>query len=246
MSFGQGPNRRQWQWPRIADRQETRPPEPGIHTSVERRRHSYQHGPFCIDLRAGAPKTKQAAQPQDDCPLFMLPAEIRQYIYELVLQHDDGTVRVTKLPAKRHFAILQTCQRILYEAEMIFFASHRFQPSSIWHHLGETRRSVITAATIKTSSGGTAFSEIEQLHLFPNLKSLYIEREMSIRYLNISEWAIMWRQMQTELNKLQFLEEVKIFTPEASSALTPAEEERLAKLNRIDAELQRGQVAECR
>lgn len=152
-------------------------------------------------------------------------------------------MRVNKLPPKHHLSILQTCRRVLLEAETIFYSTHRFQHSELWLKSGEIRREAITAIAIITSSAGKAFSDMEDLHHYPNLKSLHIEREMSIRYLNVAEWSIMWRQMKIELGKLPCLREVKIFTPEASSELTPAEEERLQKLKRVDAMLSRGDRA---
>jgi hypothetical protein len=63
---------------------------------------------------------------------------------------------------------------------------------------------------------------------------------MSVRYLNISEWSILTRQMKDELAKLQTLRELKIFTPTASSELTSVEKTRQEKLRRVDAMLERG------
>jgi hypothetical protein len=94
-----------------------------------------------------------------------------------------------------------------------------------------------------TSSGGSAFSAIEDLHLLPKLKSLYIQRQMSVRYLNVSEWSVMARQMGDTLSKLQSLHEVKVLTPAASSELTLAEKTRDEKVMRVGALLERDSQA---
>lgn len=66
---------------------------------------------------------------------------------------------------------------------------------------------------------------------------------MSIRYLKVADWSVMCKQIQTVLSKLPDLREVRVLTPAASSVLTPAEEQRLENLYRIDAELHRNDEA---
>lgn len=175
---------------------------------------------------------------QAQCPLFDLPTEIRLYIYELTVLMPDEPVNLEEIPSKHHLAILQTCRRVFHEAETIFYATHRFQCAPPLFRTGLSRRNAITRLTIVISSGGAAHAAITKLHQLPNLRSLYIQRKISIRYLNVSGWAIMARQMQTELAKLPSLREVKVFTPVALN-LTPAEEQRNEKLKRVDAMLAR-------
>jgi hypothetical protein len=175
---------------------------------------------------------------QEQCPLFNLPAEIRLFIYEFALQRNDDPVDVNEIPYRHHLAVLQSCRRINHEAKTIFYAIHRFGFSNyLFKRVGPNRRNAITAVTITTSSGGAPHGCVTNLHKLPNLKSLYFQRDVSVRYLNISEWASMRRQIQSELAKLKSLEEVKIFTPEAKD-LTPAEEQRMEKLRGIDAFLE--------
>ena len=212
LSIGRG--RHQLHWPR--------PNDDGVPTT---------------HIRTDTAQSQRIALPQTQCRLFHLPTEIRLYIYQLTVLIDEEPLVLTDLPTK-HLAVLQTCRRILYEAETIFYEMHRFQSSSLLFHIGPTRQAAITALTIVTSSGGAAHHTITELHLFPKLKSLYIQREMSIRYLNVSEWSVMAKQMQTELAKLPSLVEVKVLTPIASN-LTPAEEARREKLARVDALLER-------
>ena len=219
ISVGRGPRRRTFEWPRTSSMDS----------------HSGTTGSQLSTLPL-------STLPQSQCRLFNMPAEIRLYIYELALQVYGGTVNVEDLP-KQHLSILQTCQRILHEAKAIFYSLHRFRYTPYTPHLfriGPTRRNEITALTIVTSSGASAFYAIEKLHLFPKLLSLYIQREMSVRYLNVSEWSFLAKQMQNELGKLQTLQEVKVFTPTATSELTIAEKAREEKLGRVDALLQRG------
>lgn len=178
---------------------------------------------------------------QTQSKLFSVPAEIRDYIYKLVLEINDDPVRMETIP-KNHLSILQACRRILLEAETIFYAAHRFQYSgqqSHLHRIGPPRRDAITAITIVTSSGAIAFGMIQGLHRFPNLKSLHIQREVSVRYLNISDWAIMRRQIRSELDRFKHLSEVRILMPLPTSELTQAEMPRAEKLASIDADLVR-------
>ncbi len=136
---------------------------------------------------------------------------------------------------------------MLYETEELYYSMHclvydfssRMDLASLLDPLGPVRRDAITALTIVTSSGSEALTAMQQLHLLPGLRELELRREMSVRYLNITNWSLLKHQMQAGLAKLESLREVKVFTPEASSALTPAEEQRLEKLRGIDALLER-------
>jgi len=188
--------------------------------------------------------------PQSRCRIFDLPTELRVDIYErTLLLRDDAVVDLGRVQSKHHLAILQTCRCVLAEAEDIFYSLHRFifcpessrkDLSSHLKPLGPRRRHAITALTVCTSSGSTAFCVMQQLHRLPNLQSCYFQRKMSVRYLGLSTWSVLAKQMQAELAKLDSLREVKMITPPARSELTDAEEKRKEKLRSIDAMLERG------
>ena len=234
LSLGRGPHRHTYEWPRsspLDNQSGTNNNQSGTNDNQSRTNNN----------QLGTNKTTESqlvTLPQAQCYLFNIPTEIRLYIYGLVLHVQNEPVDVGNL-SKRHLSILQTCRRILIEAEAIFYVLHRFQYSPRLFRIGLLRRDTITALTIVTSSGGSAFSAMEDLHLLPKLKSLYMQRQMSVRYLNVSEWSVMAKQMQDVLSKLQSLQEVKIFTPAASSELTLAEKTREEKLMRVDALLER-------
>ena len=82
--------------------------------------------------------------PQAQCGLFSLPAELRNYIYTLVLTvqpNERGTISLTKTPTHPTIptvlSILQTCRLIRDEAQGIFYSVHdlelraRFE-SPVW------------------------------------------------------------------------------------------------------------------
>ena len=236
ITFGRGPNRRHWEWPRTNTSRSDTTGSDDLAPS-ERPLNEHRLGPFTIQIRSDAMAARKDASTQDQCPLFKLPTEIRLYIYLLVLRLPEP-VKVRSL-STQHLSLLQTCRRVLQEAETLFYELHRFQYSPLLFRVGHIRLNAITALTIIASSAGSTYSDIKQLHHFPSLTSLYLQREISIRYLNLSEWSIMRKQIQTALRDLPLLREVKIFTPPASSTLTPAEEQRQEKLNQIDTELQR-------
>jgi hypothetical protein len=160
---------------------------------------------------------------QSNSPLFNLPAELRMGIYPLVFQNPHGTADFGRLPAKHHLALLQTCRRILLEAEDIYYTLHRFiyNCGPAKHTLYNTARllsppriDAIEHLTIFTSNGGTAFGVVQELHHLPNLRTVVFERGTSVEYINLDSWNILKRQMIDSLKRLEKLEEVKIITPE--------------------------------
>ena len=186
--------------------------------------------------------------PQHQSRLLALPAEIRLQIYELVLQLSSATLELASLPRRLqvHLSILQTCRRILFEAEDVFYSINHFKYTaqmtrrslaSFLTTIGPTRRNAIAAMTICTSSGSDAFEALEQLHLVPNITSCTIERGVSIRYLNVSGWSVLAKQMTVELAKLESLRDFRVLTPEANE-LTAEEEKRCARLREIDTMLE--------
>jgi hypothetical protein len=74
---------------------------------------------------------------------------------------------------------------------------------------------------------------LQQLQALPNLSSVHIQRKISIRFLDISGWAVMTPQIIAEVRKMTRLTEVKFLTPETAS-LAEHELARKARLEEID------------
>ena len=70
----------------------------------------------------------------------------------------------------------------------------------------------------------------------PNLKSLFLRRNQSVKFTHAGTWAIMANQIRTELEGMKELIELKIFVPEAKD-LSQADIERQKKLDGIDESL---------
>ena len=128
---------------------------------------------------------------QEDSRLLALPAEIRLYIYELMLRSDSGTVELGQLPKKRPPltpSMLQTCRRVLYEAEDIFYSINHFKYTtpfsgrtlaSFLDSIGPARRNAVTTLTVCTTSSGRAFQSMEELRSVPDLRSWHTVLWMS-------------------------------------------------------------------
>lgn len=186
-------------------------------------------------LRHIGPKETNMLHPQEQSPLFRLPAEIRLHIYELVFrvpQKGQGVV-LRRLCAGEHcnhprsvLTSLLSCRRFLDEAEEIFYSMNRlFVEKAFWASIGPRRRDAITRITVAES--------IHSLPNAPNLKSLYIVRRLSVKYINPHWWAAMAPQLIAEIEKMESLEEIKIFTPNAKD-LNEHEIARQRRLNEID------------
>ncbi|KAF2160089.1 hypothetical protein M409DRAFT_60200 [Zasmidium cellare ATCC 36951] len=175
---------------------------------------------------------------QSESRLLALPAEIRLHIYEFLLQSPRSTDlglhlrRRTPTNKPSVLVVLLTCRQIHFEAEKILYQINRLHCHDLRNFLaslGPVRREAITSLTIAAVQAANAYGDISQLHLLPNLRSLWIERVQSIRFIQPSSWAIFTKQIVTEIERHEGLEEVKIITPETSD---PSEHE-LKKLQRL-------------
>ncbi|KAK5169899.1 uncharacterized protein LTR77_005877 [Saxophila tyrrhenica] len=177
--------------------------------------------------------------PQDQSRLFSLPAEIRLYIYELALAVDGGIAELGRPPSKHHLAMLRTCQRVRNESKDIYYDLHRFivRTADTVRNAPHRQRDLIHAITISTSSGVQALEMVQKAATLPNLRSIHFKRDISLRYLNISLWSLMARQIQTALAELKSLEKIEFFTADASTALEGNELVRLEKLRKVDSML---------
>lgn len=152
ITFGRDPNRRRWQWPSRRETPEAADSQP----PVPRIRHRHHYGPFSMTTLRNAPAAQRVTFPQDQCALFELPTELRLYIYQLSMRSSEP-VDATELSG-HHLSILQTCRRVLQEAEVLFYGMHRFRYSPHLLRIGDARLEAITAVTIVASSAGPAFS----------------------------------------------------------------------------------------
>ncbi|KAI7089892.1 hypothetical protein KC356_g1999 [Hortaea werneckii] len=91
---------------------------------------------------------------QENCPLFLLPPELRNLIYDFAQLNNahlsiDGRHKVLQLPPAIPPGLLQTCKRIEREAAPIFYGRVTFwyegTPSFLkWlHAIGERRRKLL-------------------------------------------------------------------------------------------------------
>jgi hypothetical protein len=99
--------------------------------------------------------------------------------------------------------------------------------------LSARRRAFITKVTIPVVKPVMMLLGLQQLQALPNLSSVHIQRKISVRFLDISGWAVMAPQIITEVKGMPKLTEVKFLTPEASS-LAEHEYARKARLEEID------------
>lgn len=205
-------------------------------------------GTFSFNARStasatcGARAEDDSEHSQQQSPLFQLPVELRLEIYGDLLQ---GSATESGLKIRQHspverernsLAILGTCRRALAEAEEIFYSSNRLlveHPGKLWASLSLRRQSAISALTLPVRSPGSALDGLQQLRSFHGLKSLHIQRNTSFRYQDVSSWAIMTPQLVTEIEMMERITEVKIFTPE-SAPLTEHEVARKKKLEEVD------------
>ncbi|OTA36643.1 hypothetical protein BTJ68_02881 [Hortaea werneckii EXF-2000] len=183
---------------------------------------------------------------QEASPLLTkLPAELRIYIYELLFQSSTSEkgVLVRRGPGYSRppsvLSLLLTCRRIIYEAETMFFSINRLiiaDPAFIIH-LSLVRREAVSRITILASSAAATFSLLGPLHRFPNLTSLWIARRCGVQFMDVSSWGIMAKQMVDMIRAQKQLQEVKVINLPAN-ILSPEEEERKMKLDKIDARLE--------
>ncbi|RFU33962.1 hypothetical protein B7463_g2384, partial [Scytalidium lignicola] len=189
---------------------------------------------------------------QHQCRLFSLPVELRLRIYEQVLSIESPSVQLKWYPANHRknlrpsvLLILETCRRIYIEAEPIFYSINHFQypvvtprlATSFCKAINPNRRDAIRSLTIVASSGSKALCTIQELTLLSKLQKLRIERQQSIRYIEIESWVVLAKQMKMELENLSELRELEIVTPETITP-TRVEEDRMRRLGQIDALLQ--------
>ena len=185
---------------------------------------------------------------QSQSLLFQLPPELRCQIYEEVLSVGKPRVLLKWHPATCQagcpfsvLALVETCRRIYAEASTIFYYVNSLYydraetrvGSGLFRSLSPGRRDHITNITILVSSGDDAYEEIKDIAVLSELQSLRIERKQTIRWTNIQHWIYFAKEMKVELQKLDKLQNLEIYTPE-TLAMTAVEEQRLQRLNSID------------
>ncbi|KAK2606281.1 hypothetical protein QQS21_003329 [Conoideocrella luteorostrata] len=202
------------------------------------------------------PTLRKYRAPSDDdqtqCRLFQLPTELRLHIYKEVLSIKSPKVQLKWCPTSYRNAlpssvlsILETCRRIHAEAVPIFYSVNCIQyptttpnPSrSFFQTISTTRLNSIRNVVVTVSSSGQALQVCRQLTSAPKLQKLRVERQLCARYIDVRSWAVLAKQIGMELEKLTELQELELATPETSKP-TPEEEQRMRRLDQIDASLQ--------
>lgn len=184
---------------------------------------------------------------QAQCIIFRLPLELRQRIYEEHFSIDSVKVHLKWYPTSRLsvLVLLETCRRIHAEAEHVFYSINRLQytnleprPStSFFHSISPARLESIQNLTICVSSAGEALQICQELAPLRNLRALTIERQQCARYIDVSSWKLLSKQLKAELEKLSSLKALDIVTPYTPKQ-TPEEQERMRQLAQIDGLLQ--------
>ena len=185
--------------------------------------------------------------PQTSSPFFHhLPAEIRLQIYELVLYVPPPAGQTCIFLSKHYHStpsvltLLETCRLIFSEAETIFYSINRLCCSpnyTSWKAVNIRRRAAVTMFELPAGDAARIHEGLVMLRKqCPNLKSLFLRRNQSVKFTHAGTWAIMANQIRTELEGMKELRELKIFVPEAKD-LSQADIERQKKLDGIDESL---------
>lgn len=72
-----------------------------------------------------------------------------------------------------------------------------------------------------------------ELVSLPKLKTLRIERQHGIRYIDVGTWKLLARQIMLELENFVELKELEIVTPETKT-ITAIEKRRMEDLEKVD------------
>ena len=126
--------------------------------------------------------------PQTQCRLFSLPAEIRKYVHTLlftVSPNESGRVRLsnhrTRPEKPTVLAMLQTCRLVNDEAQALFYNIHHIELLgydslfSFFRQISTARLSAIHTLTVYTWSVEFMTGPFRALHRLNGLKTLYIE-----------------------------------------------------------------------
>ena len=183
-------------------------------------------------------------------PFFRLPLELRLRIYEDVLWVEE-TVSLKSShqtypqePPSTILSLLGTCRRVSDEAAGIFYSVNELEITgrdviSFVHKLSSQRLEAIKQLTVIVGSGANLFHTAESLKKLPNLRGLLIKRSRSIHSTYVPEWAIMKKQIKTELQLLPQLQKLEIYTPGLAGP-KPENIERAARMEEIDNYLKEG------
>jgi hypothetical protein len=184
---------------------------------------------------------------QTQSALFRLPVELRLHIYELHFRLKDGQRPyglglAPKGPRLSSLSLLLTCRRTLAEAETIFYSVNRLSITDAYfiNSIGVKRREAISKVSIPTSSAAAVLSALQQLRLAPNLKSIVVCRQVSVKYIDVRSWRVMAPQLITELSSMENLQDLSFQNPIAVN-LSDNEKVREAELRAVDDRL-RGAV----
>lgn len=208
---------------------------------------------FSLELSRGSPATTGSqvkirhdeeidtptASEQQQCRLFTLPPELRLRIYNDVLSCPSMKVIIKRTLSTSNLAILQTCRRIFAEAETIFYSINELHLVDIQvangfiQTISAERRNAIRSISFLATSSSSALAMIHAITPASQLQILQIHRQQSIRYTDVRSWAVLAKQIKSELSQFHCLYQLEFITPDVE-APTPLETERRGRLTQID------------
>lgn len=192
-----------------------------------------------VSTSAGAldPTKRRGEDQQRQSLLFsLLPAELRILIYDAVFRVPGETgVRMTReqKPTPSVLALLQTCRKVLREAEGVFYSINRLTfcpyPSIAPRALNSARATSITKLRVPVSTPGEVLQALQKLRNLgvTSIESLWIDVGLSIRFVDLRVWRVMRPSIQRVLGEFAKLEDFRVGLARVNGALTRAEEGKL-------------------
>lgn len=182
------------------------------------------------DLARSTPSAVQTF-PQQTCLLFTLPAELRNYIYGLVLTVEPNAYGTVVLVHSRQgeqeiprsvLSVLEVCRQILTEAETIFFDVNKISlryyyrsqfdwsrptPTPAFPKFGPSRAAAIRTLEILVWNGETLVLLLKQLRRFPRLERLSIRLADGFAHRSLAREE---KRIISHVTKLKVLEDVRL------------------------------------
>lgn len=183
----------------------------------------------------------------------LLPAELGVLIYEAVFRVPGESVRMTREenPTPSVLALLQTCRKVLREAEGIFYQTNRLvfspYPSTAPQSLNSVRAASITKLRIPVSAPAELLRALQELIKLEicELESLWVDVGLSIRFVDLRIWRVMRPSIQRVLGEFAKLGDFRVGLARVNGALTRAEEGKLREWEAVVERL-RGEGEEVR
>ncbi len=146
--------------------------------------------------------------PQSQCPIFNLPPELRNYIWELALavpvtpvKRGTAKVQLSKAHISRRssvLSLLQTCRLINNDAYGLFYSNHHLEVGSTYRG----PRDIIASALLSecfNALGSRRLSAIEELTLVvEEVEEVTFALRISRRYDSLKHLCLSWAFKQDD------------------------------------------------